>query len=69
MQPIKPETVDRILRERQDVTRDDIQEYHRLQGERFSVDPYRPKTADEEKAHADREQRLKQLEQKIYGAR
>jgi len=67
MEPMKPELINRLLHERPGLTRADIDEYHRLQGERFLVNPLLPKSPDEEKAATERENRIKELYRKMYG--
>ena len=63
MEPLNAETKDKILRERPQASRDDIEEYERLLAERFTEDPDRQKSP----AAAKREERLEQLYKKLLG--
>ena len=67
MQPLKPEVVERVLRERPHVTREDISEYQRLLASRFTVNPHTPKTLTQQNQHQAREARIKELHDKIFG--
>ena len=67
MEPMKPELVNRLLHERPALTRAEIDEYQRLQAERFRVNPLLPKSPDEERAINARKARIKELYRKIYG--
>jgi hypothetical protein len=67
MEPMKPELVNRLLHERPNLTRADIEEYHRLQAERFQVNPLLPRSPDQERVITQRENRIKELYAKIYG--
>jgi hypothetical protein len=67
MEPMKPELINRLLHERPNLTRADIDEYHRLQAQRFLVNPLLPRSPDEERATKAREDRIKELHGKIYG--
>jgi hypothetical protein len=67
MEPMKPEVINRLLHERPNLTRGEIEEYHRLQAERFRVNPLLPRSPDQERAVMRREDRIKELYAKIYG--
>jgi hypothetical protein len=67
VEPMRPELVNRLLHDRPGLTQADIEEYQRLQAERFLVNPLLPKSPDEQKKIIDRENRIKELHRKIYG--
>jgi hypothetical protein len=66
MEPIKPDVVARILKERPDVAYSDIEEYQRLQVEHFVSNPFLPKSPEQEERAKQREGRMQQLYEKIY---
>ena len=66
MEPLKPETKKRILKERPQAT-EDIEEYERLLAERFTEDPNLPKSPTFAQAAIKREKRLEQLYKKLFG--
>jgi hypothetical protein len=68
VEPLKPETKARILRERPQASPEEIEEYERLLAERFTEDPDLPKSPAVAKAAAHRERRLEQLYQKLFGS-
>ena len=63
MQPMKPSEIERILTERQNVTREDIHEYQRLVAQRIFADPRVGETA----ADADLDRQISVLHEKLYG--
>jgi len=67
MEPLKPDVVARILNERPNVTHSDIEEYHRLQVEHFTTNPFVQKSPEQEQKIQDRQERMQQLYYKIYG--
>ncbi len=67
MEPLKPETVQDLLK-RPQVTRDDIAEYQRLLSERFTSDPDIQRSPQAEATAQGREARIKQLHAKLFGA-
>ena len=67
MQPLKPEVIERFLRERPNVTREDISEYERLLASRFTVNPHMPRTLALDTAQQTREARIRELHAKIFG--
>ena len=67
VEPIKPEVVNQLLHDRPGLTREEIHEYQRLQAERFLINPLLPKSPDQQTQIDDRENRIKELYQKIYG--
>ncbi len=67
MQPMKPEEVDRILRERPHVSREHIHEYQKLVAQHFDVNPRLAKTIEQRAFHEAGEQRLHELHNMIFG--
>jgi hypothetical protein len=67
MEPLKPETKARILRERPEANPEDIEEYERLLAERFTEDPDVPKSPAVAQEVAKRQKRLEQLYEKLFG--
>jgi hypothetical protein len=67
MEPLKPETKRRILQDRPQASPADIEEYERLLAERFTEDPDLPKSPTTARAAANRERRLEELYQKLFG--
>jgi len=67
MEPLKPETKKRILKERPQASAEDIEEYERLLAERFTEDPNLPKSPTLAQAATKREKRLEQLYKKLFG--
>ena len=66
MEPLKPKAVDTLLQSRPQVTPEDVEEYERLLSERFASDPdYAPAPDAEEEEQ--RESRLAELHQKLFG--
>lgn len=68
MEPLKPETKARILRERPQASREDIEEYERLLAERFTEDADLPKSPAIAQVAVKREKRLEQLYEKLFGS-
>jgi hypothetical protein len=68
MEPMKPETVNRILSERKDVTRTDIQEFYRLAAQRLETNPNVPPSPGEVEGRRVRDARLALLRGKLFGA-
>jgi hypothetical protein len=68
MEPLKPETKARILRERPQASPEEIEEYERLLAERFTEDPDLPKSPAVAQAAAKRQKRLEQLYEKLFGS-
>ncbi len=68
MEPLKPETKARILRERPQASPAEIDEYERLLAERFTEDRDLPKAPAFAQAAAKRQQRLEQLYEKLFGS-
>jgi hypothetical protein len=68
MEPLKPETKARILRERPQASPEDIEEYERLLAERFTEDPDMSKSPAVAQAAARRQKRLEQLYTKLFGS-
>jgi hypothetical protein len=68
MEPLKPETENKILEESPQAAPEDIQEYERLLAERFTVDPDLPMAPESEAESTpdDREQRLQDLYRKLF---
>ena len=66
MEPLKPETKERLLQGNPQADPDEMEEYERLLSERFAVDPDMPKAPEESDAEDDRERRLQELFQKFY---
>jgi hypothetical protein len=58
MEPLKPETKKRILKERPQASTEDIEEYERLLAERFTEDPNLPRSSAFAQAASQREKRL-----------
>ena len=67
MEPLKPETKARILRERPQASPADIEEYERLLAERFTEDPDLPKAPAVAQVVTKRQKRLEQLYKKLFG--
>jgi hypothetical protein len=67
VEPLKPQTRETALRNRLQASPADIEEYERLLAERFTVDPDMPMSPTTARAVAQREQRLQQLHQKLFG--
>ena len=67
MEPLKPETKKRILKERPQASSEDIEEYERLLAERFTEDPNLPKSPTHAQSAMKREKRLEQLYKKLFG--
>ena len=68
MEPLKPETKARILRERPQARPEDVEEYERLLAERFTEDPDLPKSPAVAQEAAKRQKRLQQLYEKLFGS-
>jgi hypothetical protein len=68
MEPLKPDTKDRILRDRPQASPKDIEEYELLLAERFTEDPDLPKSPAATQAAAKRQKRLEQLYKKLFGS-
>jgi hypothetical protein len=68
VEPLKPATKTRILRERPQASPEDIEEYERLLAERFAEDPDLPKSPAFAQAASKCEKRQEQLSQKLFGA-
>lgn len=68
MEPLKPETKARILRERPQASPKDLEEYERLLAERFTEDPDLAKSPAVAQAAAKRQKRLEQLYEKLFGS-
>jgi hypothetical protein len=68
MEPLKPETKTRILKERPEASPEEIEEYERLLAERFTEDPDLPRSPAISQATAKREKRLEQLYKKLFGS-
>jgi hypothetical protein len=68
MEPLKPETKEQILRDRPQASPADLEEYERLLSERFTVDPDLPKSPAATRDATDRERRLEQLYQMLFGS-
>jgi hypothetical protein len=68
MEPLKPETKARILRERPQASPEDLEEYERLLAERFTEDPELPKSPAVAQTAAKRQKRLEQLYEKLFGS-
>jgi hypothetical protein len=66
MEPMRPDVVSRILKERPEVTHSDIQEYQRLQGEEFMTNPFVQKSPHEEEQIQQRQARIQELYSKFY---
>lgn len=66
MEPMRPDVVMRILSERPNVTRSDIDEYQRLQGEELMTNPFVPKSPQQEQLSQDRQARIQELYNKLY---
>jgi hypothetical protein len=71
MEPLKPDTKSAIRAERPEASPEDIEEYERLLAERFATDPSAPAAAPERTpaplAREQRENRLAELHQKLFG--
>ncbi len=68
MEPLKPDTKQRILQNSPQASPADIEEYERLLAERFTVDPSLPKSPTTAAAVANSEKRLEELHRKLFGA-
>ena len=68
MEPLKPETKQKILQNRPQASPADIEEYERLLAERFTEDPDLPKSPTRIKAAGKRQERLEQLYKKLFGS-
>jgi hypothetical protein len=66
MEPIKPDVVARILKDRPSVSYSDIEEYQRLQVEHFMTNPFLPKSPEQEEETKKRESRMHELYNKLY---
>jgi len=66
MEPLKPETIKDLLN-RPHVAPADIEEYQRLLAERFSTDPDAPQPPGQAAVASDREARLEELYEKLFG--
>lgn len=67
MEPLKPEEKERILSERPQAAPEDIEEYERLLAERFLHDPLVPEAAAAPLATPARDERLRELYEKLFG--
>lgn len=67
MEPLKPALRQQILQNRPQACAADIEEYERLLAERFAQDPDLPQSPTMVQAVANREKRLEQLYQKLFG--
>jgi hypothetical protein len=67
MTPLKPEQVEKILKERPDVTREHIREYERLTGEWLRSAQHPPKDGEGHARHAARIERIEALHQRLFG--
>jgi hypothetical protein len=66
MEPMRPDLVARILKDRPDVTHSDIEEYQRLQGEEFMTNPFVQKSPQQEEQIQQRQARIQELYSKLY---
>ena len=66
MEPLKPEVKRFILENNPQASPEDMEEYERLLSERFTRDPD-VAAAPRAEAFSDREERLNQLYQKLFG--
>jgi len=66
MEPLKPETKLRILKDRPQACPADIEEYERLLSERFTEDPDLSKSPTKASAAGKRDMRLKQQYKKLF---
>jgi hypothetical protein len=67
VEPLKPETIGRVLRDRPHVAPEEIEEYQRLLSERFTADPSQAHLPHLQARHDAREARLKELYRKLFG--
>jgi hypothetical protein len=67
MEPLSPEEKNRILQNQPDATQQDIEEYERLLSQNFATDPRQ--RVQRTLALEQRETRLAELYQKLYGKR
>ena len=64
MEPVKPKDLNKAIRT--GATEAELAEYNRLIAERFTTNPYAPKTPDETRAEKEREQRIADLHHKLF---
>ena len=66
MEPMKPEVKDNLLQNNPQADPQDLEEYERLLSERFTVDPDVAKAPESFDADNARENRLRELHQKLF---
>ena len=66
MEPLTPEQIRAVLRNKPEAAPEDIAEYERLLASRFTVDPSLPGSPDELRDVRAREDRLRELHAKLF---
>ncbi|HEX6376416.1 MAG TPA: hypothetical protein VFZ91_11940 [Allosphingosinicella sp.] len=64
MEPIRPKDKQKALRT--GATEEELAEYNRLIAQRFTTNPYAPKSADDKRSEKEREQRIADLHHKLF---
>ena len=64
MEPVRPKDKQHALNT--GATEEELAEYNRLTAERFTTNPYAPKTPEQARAEKEREQRIADLHHKLF---
>lgn len=67
MAPMTPDEIAHVIHKHHDVTLAEIDEYQRLEGQRFHTDPDLPLTQEQIVENQTRDARIKELHKKFYG--